>query len=145
ERTVPLGFRGRFEQVRGSRRRGSRLAPWTGLTVVSLTAATVIRATAATAAIVPTATSATGVTRGNVSVIGRVYVRDVQEAIAANAEVHKCGLDRRLDVDDSALIDVTDIAFLTGPLDIEFFKHAVLDDRDPAFLRLEDVNQHFLL
>ena len=78
-------------------------------------------------------------------VVRRVHVGDVQEAVAADAEVHERGLDARLDVDDPALVDVADVALLAGPLDVEFFQHAVLDDGDPALLRLEDVDQHFFL
>ena len=85
------------------------------------------------------------VLREQVLVVRRVHVRDVQEPVAADAEVHERGLDARLDVDDPALVDVPDVALLAGPLDVEFFQHAVLDDRDPALLRLEDVDQHFFL
>ena len=80
-----------------------------------------------------------------VPVIGRIDVRDVQEAVAADAEIDERRLDARLDVDDAALVDVADVALVAGALDVEFFEHAVFDDGDAAFLRLEDVDEHFLL
>ncbi len=75
----------------------------------------------------------------------RLDVADVQEAVAADAEIDERRLDARLEVDDLPLVDVADVIVLAGALDVELFEHAVLDDRDPAFLRLRDVDQHFLL
>ena len=48
-------------------------------------------------------------------------------------------------IDDFSLVDVADVVVLAGALDVELFQHAVLHDRDPAFLGLRDVDQHFLL
>ena len=74
----------------------------------------------------------------------RLDVADVQEAVAAHAEIDERRLDARLQVDDDALIDVAHVAVLPGALDVELFQDAVFDDRDPAFLRLRDIDQHFL-
>ena len=74
----------------------------------------------------------------------RLDVADVQKAVAADAEIDERRLDARLEVDDPALVDVADVVVLAGPLDVQLFEQAVFDDRDPAFLRLRDVDQHFL-
>ena len=74
----------------------------------------------------------------------RLDVADVQEAVAAHAEIDEGRLDARLQVDDDPLVDVAHVAVLAGALDVELFQDAVFDDRDPAFLRLRDVDQHFL-
>ena len=70
-------------------------------------------------------------------------VGDVQEAVAAQAKIDKGGLDRRLDVDHPAFVDVADVGGGAGPLDVELFQFAVLHQGDSAFLALGDVNQHF--
>ena len=75
----------------------------------------------------------------------RLDVADVQKAVAADAEIDERRLDARLQVDDAALVDVADVIVLAGPLDVELFQDSVLNDRDPAFFRLRDVDQHFLL
>src|SRR5262249_25874911 len=54
-----------------------------------------------------------------VPVIGRLDVGDVQEAVAADAEVDERGLDARLDVDDAPLVDVVDVALVAGALDVQ--------------------------
>ena len=72
-------------------------------------------------------------------------VADVQEPISADAEIDERRLDARLDVDDFAFIDIADVIILAGSLDIEFFEYAVFHDRNAAFLRLRNVDQHFLL
>src|SRR5205085_5447841 len=104
---------------------------------------------AAAAAAVPTAAAA--VAAGalaaaalQVPVVGRLHVGDVQEAVAAHAEIDERRLDARLDVDDAALVDVADVALGAGPLHVELFQHAVLHDGDAALLGLQDVDQHFL-
>ena len=80
-----------------------------------------------------------------VAVVRRLDVGDVQEAVAADAEIDERRLDARLDVDDAALVDVADVALVAGPLDVQLFQHAVLDDGDAALLGLQDVDEHFLL
>ena len=75
----------------------------------------------------------------------RLDIRDMQEPIAADRKVDKRGLDRRFEVDDPALVDVARIALVACSLNVKLFKDAVLDDRDPAFLGLEHVDQHFFL
>ena len=69
----------------------------------------------------------------------------MQEAVAADRKVDERGLDGRLEVDDPALVDVARIALVAGSLDVKLLENAVLDDRDPAFLGLEHVDQHFFL
>jgi hypothetical protein len=73
-------------------------------------------------------------------IINRVHIRDVQEAVATDPEVDERGLNARFDVDDSAFVDVVDVAFLAGPLEVKFFEHAVFQYGDTALLRLEDVD-----
>ena len=75
----------------------------------------------------------------------RLDVADVQEAVAADAEVDEGRLDARLQVDHHPLVDVADVVVLPGPLDVQLFQNSVFNDRDPAFFRLRDVDQHFLL
>ena len=72
-------------------------------------------------------------------------VRDVEEAVAADREVDERSLDRRLEVDDASFVDVAGVALVAGSLDVKLFENAVLDDGDPAFLGLFDVDQHFFL
>ena len=74
-----------------------------------------------------------------------LHVGDVQEAIAADGEIDERGLDRRLEIDDLALVDVTGVALVAGALDVQLLKDAILDDGDTAFLGLEHVDQHFFL
>src|SRR5207249_7672994 len=52
------------------------------------------------------------------AVIGRLDVRDVQEAVAADAEIDECRLNARLDVDDATLVNVADVALLARALDV---------------------------
>src|SRR5581483_3414800 len=77
-----------------------------------------------------------------VAVVFRLDVRDVQEAVAAHAEIHERGLDAGLDIDNAALVDVPDVALVTGPLDVQLFENTVLQDGNAALLGLEDVDQH---
>jgi hypothetical protein len=72
-------------------------------------------------------------------------VRDVQKPVAADREVDERGLDRWLEVDDSSLVDVPGVALVARSLDVKLFEYAVLDNGDPAFLGLFDVDQHFFL
>src|SRR5262249_38779045 len=104
----------------------------------ALVPATVAAATAAAVA-VPAAVTALF----QMPVIGRLDIGDVQEAVAAHAEVNEGRLDARLDVDDASLVDVVDVALVAGPLDVQFLQHSILEDGDAAFLRLEDVDQHY--
>ncbi|MDG3008037.1 hypothetical protein PZE19_30095 [Paludisphaera sp. Pla2] len=69
----------------------------------------------------------------------------MEEAVAADREVDERGLDGRLQVDDLALVDVAGVALVARAFDVELFQDAVLDDGDPALLRLEHVDQHFFL
>jgi hypothetical protein len=75
----------------------------------------------------------------------RLHVRDVQKTIAAYRKINECGLYRRLDVDDFALVNVAGVALVAGPFHIEFLENAVLDDGDPAFFRLKHIDEHFFL
>ena len=65
----------------------------------------------------------------------RLDVADVQEAVAAHAEIDECRLDARFQVDDHPFVDVADVIVLAGPFNVQLFQNSVLDDRDPAFLR----------
>src|SRR5262249_5826072 len=49
------------------------------------------------------------------------------------------------DVDDTALVDVADVALVAGALHGQLFEDAVLQDGDAALLGLEHVDEHFLL
>ena len=66
----------------------------------------------------------------------RLDVADVQEAVAAHAEIDKRRLDARLQVDHDSLVDVPYVIVLAGPFDVQLFEDSVLNDRDPAFFRL---------
>ena len=72
-------------------------------------------------------------------------VADVQEPVAAHAEIDEDRLDAGLDIDDAPFIDVPDAVIDAPPLDVKFLQHAILEDRDAAFFGLEDIDQHFLL
>jgi len=73
----------------------------------------------------------------------RLDVADMQKTVAPDPEIDECGLDARLQVDDASLVDVADVIVRAGSFDIEFFEQSILNDRDPAFLRLRHVDQHF--
>src|SRR5262249_5372004 len=79
-----------------------------------------------------------------VAVVGGLDVGDVQEAVAADAEIDERRLDARLDVDDAALVDVADVALVAGALHVQLLEDAVLQDGDAALLGLQHVDQHFL-
>jgi hypothetical protein len=79
------------------------------------------------------------------AIVLRLNVGDVQEAVAADGEVDEGGLYGRLQIDDLSLVDVPGVALVAGSLEVQLFEHAILNDGDAAFLRLEDVNQHFFL
>ena len=74
----------------------------------------------------------------------RLHVADVQKPVAAHAKIDKRRLDARLQVDHDSLVDVPYVIVLSGSFDVQLFEDSVLNDRDPAFLRLRDVDQHFL-
>jgi hypothetical protein len=67
----------------------------------------------------------------------------MQEAIAANGKIDKGRLNRWFQIDDSSLINVSRVSFVTGSLDVKFFQNSIFNDCNPAFLRLEDIDQHF--
>jgi hypothetical protein len=76
-------------------------------------------------------------------IVLRLDVGDVEESVAAHGEVDESRLDSRLEVDDLSLINVAGVTFVAGTLDIQLLEDAVLDDGDPAFLGLQDIDQHF--
>src|SRR5262249_28069202 len=90
----------------------------------------------------PTVLSTTGI---QMTIVGRLHVGDMQESIPPDAEIDEGRLDARLDVDDTTLVNVTDIAFMAGTFDIQLFEDAVFDDGDSTFLGLQYVDQHLLL
>ena len=71
-------------------------------------------------------------------------VADVQEPVAADAEIDKGRLDAGLQIDDDSLVDVSDVVVLPGSFDVQLLEDSILNNRDPAFFRLRDVDQHFL-
>ena len=101
-------------------------------------------------AVVAVAARARGADAGRCGIVAalaevlRLDVADVQEAVAAHAEIDEGGLDARLQVDHHALVDVSYVIVLSGPFDVQLFEHSVFNDRDAAFFRLRDVDQHFL-
>src|SRR6185369_15991464 len=107
------------------------------LTARSVVAARPILTVAAPAALVVAASL--GPRSLQVAVVGRLDVRDVQEAVAADAEIDEGRLNARLNVDDATLVDAADVALVARPLDVKLFQHAVLEDGNAALLRLEDV------
>ena len=78
-----------------------------------------------------------------VAVICRLHVGDVQEAVAADAEIDERGLDAGFDVDDAALVDVADVTLVARALDVEFFEDAVFKDGDAALFGLQHIDEHF--
>jgi hypothetical protein len=78
--------------------------------------------------------------REQVFVVRGIHIRYMQEPVPSDSKIHERGLDTGLNVDDSAFIDVPDVALLAGSLDVEFLQHSILDNRNAAFLRLEDID-----
>ena len=66
----------------------------------------------------------------------------MKKAIAADTKVNEGRLDARLEIDDASLINVSDKVIRTGALDIQLLEQSVLDNRNPTFFGLRDVNQH---
>src|SRR5262249_26030470 len=81
-----------------------------------------------------------GATLLQVAVIGRLHIGHVQKTVAPDTEIHERCLNTRLNVDDAALVNIADVTLLTGAFDVQFFQNAILDNGDPAFLGLQDVN-----
>jgi hypothetical protein len=75
----------------------------------------------------------------------RRHVRDVEKSVAPHGEIDKGGLDCGLEIDDLAFVDVARVTFVAGSFDVKLLEGAVLDDGDPAFLRLKHIDQHFFL
>ncbi len=65
--------------------------------------------------------------------VGGHQVGDVEEAVAAEAEIDERGLDGRLDVGDAALVDVSNVGSGAGALHVQFVETAVLQKGDSAF------------
>src|SRR5690606_33281925 len=72
-------------------------------------------------------------------------VGDVQKAVPAHTEVDERGLDARFDVNDAAFVDVADVILETRAFDVQFLQHAIFHDGDPAFFRLENIDEHLFL
>ena len=77
------------------------------------------------------------------TVVLRLDIRDMKEAVAADREINEGGLYGRFEIDDLTLVDVPGVALVASPLDVQFFEDAVLDDRDSALLGLQNIDQHF--
>ena len=73
-------------------------------------------------------------------VVGRLDVGNVQEAVAANAEIDERSLDAWLNVDYAAFVNVADITLVTGAFHVQLFQNTVLDDGDAAFFGLQDID-----
>jgi hypothetical protein len=78
-------------------------------------------------------------------IIRRFHIRHMEEAIASNPEVHERCLYTGFDINDTALVNIPDVAFLAGAFDVQLFKDSILHDRDAAFLGLEYVDKHLFL
>ncbi len=74
-----------------------------------------------------------------------LHIRHVEEPVASDGEIDEGGLNRRLEVDDFALVDVTGVTLVAGSFDVQLLEGAILDDGDAAFLGLEHIDQHFFL
>ncbi len=72
--------------------------------------------------------------------VARVQIADVQKAVAFDSDIDESRLNARLDVDDLAFVDVAHVGAQAGPLDVELFQRAFLDDGHAAFLSLRDVD-----
>ncbi len=70
----------------------------------------------------------------------RLDITDMQKSVATDSKVDERRLDARLEVDDLAFVNVTDVIVLATALDVELFELAIFNNRNPAFLRLSDVD-----
>jgi hypothetical protein len=86
------------------------------------------------------ALAASGTVLLEVPIIGWFDIRDMEEAVAADAEIDKGSLDARFDIHDSAFVDIADVTFVTGAFNIQFLENAILHNGNPAFLGLQYVN-----
>ena len=77
-----------------------------------------------------------------VTAIRRQNIADVQEPVDTTSERHERRPNGRLDVDDFALVDVTEIRLSVGQLDVQLLQHAIFHHRDPAFFRIDGVDEH---
>jgi hypothetical protein len=68
----------------------------------------------------------------------------MQEAVTANAKVHKGRLNAGFEIDDPSFVDIANVVIRAGPFDIQFFEQTILDNGDAALLRLGDIDQHFV-
>jgi hypothetical protein len=75
----------------------------------------------------------------------RLDIADMEETISADSEVDEGSLDAGFDIDDFAFIDISNPIVLAGPFCVEFFENTVFQQCDSAFLRLGDIDEHFLL
>ena len=73
----------------------------------------------------------------------RLDVADMEEAVATDAEIDEGRLDAGLQVDHHSLVDIAHVTVLAGPFYVQLFQDAVFNDRNPAFLRLGNVDQNF--
>src|SRR5690606_5987773 len=61
------------------------------------------------------------------------------------AEVDEGCLDAWFQVDDSALVNVSDVVVLAMAFNVELFEPSIFHDSDAAFFGLCHIDQHFLL
>jgi hypothetical protein len=69
----------------------------------------------------------------------------VEEAISPDREINEGSLNGGFKINHPPLVDIACVCFVTASLDVKLFQHAIFNNGDPAFLRLEDVDQHFFL
>jgi hypothetical protein len=70
----------------------------------------------------------------------RFDVADVEKSVSPDAEIDEGSLDTRFDIDDFALIDVSNPVVLAGSFGVELFENSVFQKRDSALLGLRDVD-----
>jgi hypothetical protein len=85
-----------------------------------------------------------GLILNEMSVVLVFDIADMQESVAADAEIDEGSLNAGFDVDNFTFVDVSDVVFCTAAFYVELFEDAVFDDRNPTFLGLQDIYEHFL-
>ena len=73
-----------------------------------------------------------------------IDIGNVQEAIAAYAEIDEGCLDARLNIDNFTTVNVADEALLLLSFDVEFFEHAIFEDSNAHLFVRHGIDQHFL-
>jgi hypothetical protein len=74
-----------------------------------------------------------------------VNIRDVQEPVSADPKINKRCLNARLDIHNLSRVNVADDVLARQPLNIQFFKNSLFNDRNAGLLGENRVNEHDLL